>query len=141
MATFYQTCIYLCFGLIAFNLLFNFVDVFGAFTTTNPDVGVTVDEGNVLSELTGLTDASMNGLWLIAVGGTGIAAIGLAWITHSITPVGIHLFSTVFWTAYMRTITVVNYGGYIPGELIVVFTVITLLLFVAAVIGMLTGSG
>jgi len=143
---FFRTCIYICMSLILFTLVINFIDGTGAFPAdVESGQQVTTDQGSggALSVFTNLDDANMNAVWGIAVGLTGLGAIGLAWLTHSIAPVGIHLFSTVFWTSYIRAWGVVSVGGFTDdiGGLMLVFTVGILFLFIAAVVGILTGGG
>jgi hypothetical protein len=117
----------------------------GAFPTTEPGGLQITDTNSALSVLTGLDDPTMNGIWGIATGIGAIAAIGLAWITHSIIPVGIYLFSLVFWTAYLNAWSVISYGGFLdssPGpEFLLIATIGILFIFIAAIVGMLTGSG
>ena len=139
MISFFRVCLYICFALIAFTLFINFVDGLNAFPVESKAGMEDIDESNALSKLTGLSD-DMSAFWLIAVGGTGIGAIALAWLSHSITPVGIHIFSTVFWTSYTRANGVLNTGGYIPDEFLNVFLVLMLFVFIGAVVSMLTGG-
>ena len=139
--TFYQSAIYLCITIIIFTLAVNFVNSLDAFPIEEKQGVEGVTQENALSKLTGLKDPDMNNLWLLATG-IGLAVAGVAaWITKSIVPVGIVLFSDVFWTSWLRMNIVLNIGGYIPGELLLLFTVGVLFVFIAAVIGMLTGSG
>ena len=139
MGTFYRTSVYLCLALIVFTLAINFVNSLQAFDPYKS--GMTdVNEENALEQISGLS-GGMAGIWSIAVVGTGIGAIVLAWVTKQIIPIGIHLFSVVFWTSWIRMWTVTDIGGYIPGEFTILFFVGAIFIFIAAVIGMLTGSG
>jgi len=140
MNTFFRICFFMCLALITFNMLFLFVESTGAFPYSD-DKAIDIDDSNALSILTGLDDPSMNAIWAIATTGGAIGAITIAWITHSIAPIGIYLFSEIFWTSYIHTHNIVNVGGYVPESLIAVFTVGILFVFIAAIIGMLTGSG
>ena len=141
MNTFFRTCVYLCFALLLFTLVFNMVDATNAFPTEGtigPDIS---DEDSALSELTGLSDPNMNAIWVAVTTLAGLGALALAWLTHSITPIGLWLFGEVFWTSWIRTQSVLNFGSYLPAEFILIFTVGMMFLFIAAIIGMLTGSG
>ncbi len=83
----------------------------------------------------------MASLWALAIGVGAIGAIALVFISKQISPIGIYIFSTVFWTSWLKMNSVININGVMPVELMVIFTVAALFLFIAAIIGMLTGSG
>lgn len=140
--TFFKTAIYICFILLIFTLLLNFIDSTGGFNT-DLDVGTDIgSEDDVLNQLTGL-DSGMSTVWAVAVGAGGLIAVGLSFLTHSIVPVGIHLFSTVFWTSYTRLLSVVS-GISVFNDIegfVLIFSVCVVFLFIAAVVGILTGSG
>ena len=125
--------------MLLFSLCVSFIHGLGVFPVAdNPGLETTSD--NVLSQLT-LLDGDMSALWLSLVTIGGVTALGLAYLTHSVTPIGIHLFGTVFWTAYIRTSSILNTGGYIPADFLLIATVGMIFIFIAAIIGMLTGSG
>lgn len=139
MATFFRTCIYLSLALIVFSLSINFVNSLDAFTeyeAGNEDV----TSQNALEQLSGL-GGGMATLWGLAVGLGLAGAIALVFISKQISPIGIYLFSTVFWTSWIRMNVIINVNGAMPLELMALFTVAAMFLFVAAMIGMLTGSG
>ena len=140
MNTFFRICIYYCIGLLVFTLLFNLVNATGAFDI-NVNEGLQVsDSDSALGELTTLETPNMN--FLIGLIATGVAAgIVVGWVTQSIVPVGISIFGSVFWASFINTHSILSTGGYIPGELLLIITVCTALIFVAAIVGMLTGSG
>jgi len=139
MATFYRTSVYLCLSIIVFTLAINFVNSLQAFDPY--ESGMTdVNEENALEKISGLSGGMVN-IWAVALTLTGGAAIALAWVTKQITPIGIYLFSVVFWTSWIRMWTVTDIGGYIPGEFTILFFVGAIFIFIAAVVGMLTGSG
>ena len=83
----------------------------------------------------------MNYIWGGVVGLGLLASIGLAYLTHSVMPLGVYVFATVFWTMWIRTNMVLNTGGFVPGELLVILTGCVIFVFIAAVVGMFTGSG
>jgi len=142
MNTFFQTAFYLCLGLILFNVSFSLVAATDAFPTNVETVGQDIeDESDALEAFTGLDNPSMNFIWAAATAFSGIAAIGLAWITHSITPVGIWLFGEIFWTSWLHTQSILGLGDYVGPEFIAIITVVMVFLFIATIIGMLTGSG
>jgi len=126
-----------------FTLAINLVVSTGAFPikgTAGPDISST---GGSLEAITGLGDPNMNNIWLTVTTLGGIAAIGLVWISHSIVPIGLFLFSTIFWTSYIRAWSVINYGSVLTDvpEFTILFTVAILFVFIAAIIGILTGGG
>lgn len=141
MNTFFRMCIYICFALMFFSLVFNFVESTGAFSS-HMSMGQDIDSaGDAISSLTKLDDPDMNSIWAAVTLGSGIAAIALAWITHSVTPIGLWLFGEVFWTSWIRTQSIISIGGYLPENFILIFTVGMMFLFIAAIVGILTGSG
>ena len=140
MNTFFRICIYYCLALLVFTLLFNVINVTGAFDiNVNEGLQIT-DTDSALGELTMLATPNMG--FLIGLIATGVAAgIVVGWITQSIVPVGIGIFGSVFWASYINTHSILSMGGYIPGEVLLIITVCTALIFVAAIVGMMTGSG
>jgi len=140
MNTFFRICVFICFSLIIFNVVFALIDGLGAFPHEQGNPGPVFNEDNVLSIITGL-DGGMAGLWAGVVGLSFLGVVVLAAVTHSIIPIGLHLFSTVFWTSWIHTQGILNYGGFISSDLITVFFVGVLFVFIAAIIGILTGSG
>jgi hypothetical protein len=127
---------------ILFNVGFGLIESIDAFPLAEGDVPgrSDVDVDNVLSELTGLSDG-MESVWLLITSISAVGAVGLSMLTHSVAPIGVYLFSTVFWTSWIRTQSILSVGGYIPGEFLLLITIGMIFLFIAAVIGMLTGSG
>ena len=142
MNTFFRICIYYCLALLVFTLLFGLVNATGAF-------GIDVEEGlhisdtdSALGELSTLATPNMNYLIVLVAGGVA-AGLVAGVLTQSIVPVGISVFGSVFWASYINTYSVLSMGNpsYIPGELLLIITVCTVLIFIAAIVGMLTGSG
>ena len=129
--------------MILFNLAVAFVDGMDIFDASGAGTGEIAGEDVINTTSQGqFTD--MSNIWSLAF--TGILAGGgisilLAWATHSTTPIGIYIFSAVFWTSYLSTFSIFATGGYIPADFLNMFHVGSILLFTAAVIGMLTGSG
>jgi len=137
--SFFKIAIYLAISMIVFNLVVGYVGSLEVFPVESiPGTG-TVEENNALTTFTGLTDG-MEGVWLMVTTVTGITAIGLAILTRSWIPVGLHLFSTVFWTAYTKSNSILSVGGYVPGDFLAIFFIVMMFIFLAAVIAMLTGS-
>lgn len=141
MKTFFQIAVSLCLLMLFFSLTANFVASMDIFPNTT-GIGIDV-EGNsdALSQLTGLSSPTMNALFVGVTGLAFLGAVALSTVTHSVKPIGIHLFGAVFWTSWVRMTSILGYGGYVPDELLVVFTVGVVFVFIAAIIGMLTGGG
>ena len=146
MNTFFRICIFICIGIIIFTLSVNFVnsleteDGVKAFPVEY-ETKSNITNDNILSELTGLTDPNMNFVWLLVTSAGALVAVGVGIFTQSITPVGIYLFGNVFWTSWIRMFAVVNVGGMLPETFTFIFLAGSVFVFIAAVIGMLTGSG
>jgi len=126
--------------MIIFTLAVSFVQGLGAFPYQTPIGQQNISEENAVTQLTGLT-GGLNEAWLYASFlGAGLAILASI-LVKSFVPVGIYLFGLVFWTAYIRTFTIFSVGDYIPYSFLVIFSIGMIFIFMAAVIGMLTGSG
>jgi len=139
-----KTCLYICMLLIMFTLVINFVDSTSAFDTkVESGVETQTSDNDVLEVFTNNPDQTVNNIWLVAVGSALVGAAFLAAITHSIVPIGIHLFSTIFWTSYLRAWAVISAGGFTEdlGGFMIIFTAAVMFLFIGAIVSMLTGSG
>ena len=130
------------FGAILLNIGFGFIQGLGAFPLVEDEsIGINdVTTTNALTVLTGLS-GGMETMWALFLVAGAAASVFLAWATHSVVPIGIYLFSEVFWTSWIRTHSLLDFGGYIPADFLLLISVGMLFLFIAAVIGMLTGSG
>jgi len=98
------------------------------------------DTGTVLSDVTDLESPNMNYLWAIVIGGIA-AGLVAGWITHSIVPAGVFVFAGVFWASFINTHSILSYGNFIPTEFLTIITIVLVFVFIAAAVGMLTGSG
>lgn len=141
MNSFFRICIVICLLMLVFSLVANLISGLDVFPDVSP-VGISAEnEAGVLSSLTGLSDPNMNSIWLGVTGLSFLGAVALAALTRSMTPIGLHLFGTVFWTSWIRMSSVLSYGGYIPSDFLIVFTVGVMFVFIAAIIGLITGGG
>jgi len=139
--TFFRMSVYICFILLLISLCFNVVNTFDAFGVTDVPSGIDLgDTEVVLSHTTSLATPNMN--YIIGLVGLGVAfGVGVGYLTSSIVPVGIGIFGSVFWASFYNTYTVLQVGSYVPQEILTMFTICTVLIFAAAIIGMTTGSG
>jgi len=136
----FKICIGFTLLLLAFSLMANFLSVLEVFPhTTNIGLDVDSNEG-ALQILTGLDEPNMQYIFLGVTGLTFIGAVALCYLTKQIIPIGIHLFGVIFWTSWIRMTSALGYGGYMPVELLAVFTIGTMFIFIGAIIGMLTGN-
>ena len=141
MNTFFRICVYFCIALMVFTLLLNFVAATGAFSYTPDDAGKEItDTGTVLEDVTALEEPNMDYLWLLVVGGIG-AGLVVGALTHSVVPAGIFVFGSIFWASFINVHGILSIGGFIPTDLLTIFTVGVVFIFIAAIVGMLTGSG
>jgi len=148
MNTFFRMCVVICLGLLVFTLALSYVDSTGAFPTGGSDLGQEIgDTGTSLEHTTDLEEPNMNWLWAsIIVGvGAGIAlAAGSRYIGANVNATvlaGLSVFSTVFWASFIKTHSILSIGNFIPGAMLTIFSILTGFVFIAAIIGMLTGSG
>lgn len=140
MSTFYRMCVYICIGLLVFTLILNYVQSTDAFPIGGQAGQSITGTETALEEATDLAEPNMNYLWGIVIGGIA-AGLVVGAITHSIVPAGLFVFSGVFWASYINTHMVLSYGGYIPGDFLMIFLVVIVFIFIAACVGILTGSG
>ena len=139
--TLLQTCLYITLSLIAVMYFINFVGSMGIFSQT--ETGQPIDEStDVWSLATDIT--GIKGVFGIAIGAGLALGIGLSFLTHSIAPVGISLYSSVFWSAYSGTLGLFEIGGYMNDfgmmGVVVIITALLLLIWAGSVVGVLTGS-
>jgi len=139
--TLLQTCLYITLSLIGVMLFINFVGAMGVFsqTETGTPIGEATDIWGLATEITGIDT-----IFGIAIGaGLGLG-IGLSFLTHSIAPVGISLYSSIFWSAYSKTLSLFDVGNYMNdfgmAGVVVIVTAILLMVWAGSVIGVLTGS-
>lgn len=139
--TYYQISVQIVFLMLIFSLLASFIAGFGGFPFTE-ELGISLNsDSSFLTKLTGLEDANMNAIFIGVTGLTFLGAVGLAVATRSVTPIGLHLYSLVFWTSWTKLSVILSYGGYIPNGFLIIFTVGVMVVFIAAIVGMLTGAG
>jgi hypothetical protein len=141
-STLFQTCFWVSIGMVCALGGIAYVsslDIWGGVDViSGPDIGDTT--GNAFQVVTGL-DGGMEFVWGLAVVLGGVGSLTLAWITNQTTPIGIYLFETVIWTAYIRSMTVItNYTSDVDG-FILMMTFSMVFLTTGAVAGMLSGSG
>ena len=132
--------IYMTITLLVFTLAINFVDSLNVFPISL-STGMQIDNStNAIAVVTGNSDNTINSLWTIGVGlGAGAALLG-AFVSKSATPIALYIFGSIFWTSYLRALSIITFGGYIPTEYITMFTVGVVFLFVAAFISILAGG-
>jgi len=141
MNSFFRIAVMICMLLLVFTMVANFIQGLNAFPVEgSPGVDVSSTD-NALSSLTGLDNPNMNYVFLGVTSLALLGTIALAYFTRSMIPIGLFFFGEVFWTSWIRFTSVFSYGGYIPGDFILIFTVGVMFIFIAAVIGLLTGGG
>lgn len=137
--SFFRFCIYICLCMIALSLVINFVNGLNAFPTKMSGGMSVKDTSNALEQLTGLT-GGMESIWLLFTSLGAIGAVALAIAIGSFIPIAIYIYGTVFWTSFIRASSVLSFGGYIPSDLILIFSVIIMFVFIASCIGMTTAD-
>ncbi len=116
--TFFQTCIYICIGLIVFTLAINFVSATGVFDPVSS--GVPADDTSGTFE--GFTGGfSMDLMWITVLSIAGLASVAVAILMHSAIPVGVYIFSAVFWASYGNALGVLG-GLSIPSGFLLMGT-------------------
>jgi len=110
---------------------------------TKVDTGMAMDLSSadgVFKTVTGLTGGAQ-WVWLTIITAGGLGALVVAKLTQSTNMIGVYLFSTVLWTSWIKCLSVIDIGNWVPLEFKVLFTFGVMFLYVGAIIGMLTGSG
>jgi hypothetical protein len=141
----FQVCFLICITLLLFTLSLNLISglgVFGFGEVSSPELEGTTE--SLFTRLSGF-EGGMGTVWAVVTTAAGVLSVAAAVLMRSTTPIGIYLFSAVFWTSYTRFIGFVNINnlfvtGVLSGFLLIV-TVGLLFIWVGALIGMLTGSG
>jgi hypothetical protein len=133
--------------LIVFNLTWCFIYSLGVFNIENPSFSANSSE-EVLEKTTGIKGGmesvfkfATTGLFPIGALAVVVTGTALGMMLKSPVPLGICLFGLVFWGSYWATYNIINLGGFVPMEFMMIATGGVVFLFVASVVGMLTGSG
>lgn len=149
MNTFTSFCVGACIFMIFFGMSIGFIGLMGAFPT-----GLTTGftPGNSTETVTGLT-GNVTGVmghfnfWDLWGATTGLAlggALAIGILTKSTNMIGTWVFGTFFWSSWGSMLTVFYTFDFLSsGAGLMLITMITVgmaFIFVAAVIGMLSGS-
>lgn len=145
MKTLFQTCVIICITMIVFTLAINFVSGLGVFETYESGFDSSGDTDTIFNSTTNLESddggSGMDALWAAVLGGAGLGAIVLAWVTRSPVIIGVYIFSAIFWASYINALSVININNWIPAGFLLIGTVAMVFIFGGAVAGMLSGSG
>jgi len=139
--TFFQICVNICLCLVILTLSINFVVELNIFPV---DMGSGLTPSDTTNEtmenITGRIGGVQN-IWLMVYTGAGIGGLVIAWITRSTTVLGVYIFGAVFWISYIRCLSILNLGQYLPVGFIMIGTTAMGFVFIGAIAGMLSGSG
>ena len=146
--SFFQLCVYICIGLIVFNLSISFVAGLGAFDTSTPAGMIRGNTTDAKMENLSINATGMNDIWDVIFNPLGLATIGalaggvaVMILTQSVTFLGLYIFFTTYWGSYLIAISTLNLFSYMPAAFLLLITVPIAFIFVAAIIGILAGSG
>ena len=128
--SFFRTATYLSLGVILFSFSIIFISSLDVFPT----------EAVGGSAITGL-DPNLDWVWGTIVSFGSLLTLVICYVLRSAVPLGIYLFGAVYWTSWIHAQAIFSTGGYIPGGFILLFTIGVGFVFVASIIGMLSGSG
>ena len=145
--SFFQICIIFSILLITFStsiIFINALDVFGSEVEAGIDIESGDTSDNVFTKITGLSGGAQY-IWATIMTISGIIMIAVAILMHSAVPVGVWIFSSVFWTSYTGLIGVININGIFTEEpllyFLLIFTVGLTFVWMGALAGMFSGSG
>jgi len=143
MQNFFSVCIYLTIGLMVFCLALNFFVVLNIFGVgqIGPEMGnnSSADVQRFTQNPEFPSGMTMGAIWAIVLSASTGVGILLSWLTQDASLLGVFIFSGVFWSSYINAMTIINAMLVIPGVILGLFTVPIFFLFIAAVIGMLSG--
>lgn len=141
LSSFFQKCIYFTVIIFIFTLLVNFIIALNIFGVVAIGPATGGDPSGYIEETFNIKLTTTD-IWSIAFGAAAIGAIGIGFLTQSTTVVGVYLFSVVFWTGFLSMYN--SFGYLFVGTMSMFFGIgfaIVLIVFIAAIIGMLSGSG
>ena len=158
--TFFQICIYFCICMLIFGLSASFIAMSDFYTTSQElpvAVNITKTGNQTIADITSPNrdkelniedekeDYTFNTIWDILYGAGAAAILGtilLAALFKDVKIIGVWIFGVVFWAAFWNLLTILSIGGTIvPAGIITIITGAVGVIFIAAVVGMLTGSG
>jgi hypothetical protein len=133
---------YLSIILIIFSILIGFVNglhVFPVDYQLGPQNSGTTESTfmSSIGTITGL-GGSLAALWVFCMGAGAIASGGLSILTQSWTPFAIYLFTSIFWTSFIKASSV--FSMFIPAGFLLAITVGITFIFIGAIIKILGSS-
>ena len=146
ISTLFHQCIYISIIILIFTLCANFMSVFMFQSHAipvpinmgkAPATGTDATNQTFISMVEGIT--GLSSLWLLGLGVGTLAAGALSILTRQTTPIAAYLFGAVFWTSYIRCLSV--FAAYVPSSITILFTVSITFLFAGAIIGIFGYSG
>lgn len=140
MDNLFQLCFFYCLFLSLFMIAISIVNDLNLFTPVASGVsiaGKTPD--NIFAEITGF-HGGMEYVWTALLSATGFIVLIVVKITQSTALIGIYLLSIIFWTSFTKFYSVVNINNWIPSNIITLFVVGSMFIWVGAIIGMLTSN-
>lgn len=151
MNTFSSLCIGACIFMIFIGFSFGFIDAMGAFPTgkTSPFNPSSDTSTGMLTNLTGNVSGTPGSIswsmfWGAATGVTLLAAGVFSVLTGTTNMLGVYLFGTFFWSSWASLVGILYQFDFLTSSAgLILLTMITVgmgVMFVGAVIGMLSGS-
>lgn len=128
-----------------FVLVFNFIfglNIFSNVSAGLPTYGNISDFKTVTKSPQYTGGIVMDNLWVTILLGS-LGGMAIAVLLQSTSILGIYIFCFTFWAAYGNLLSILSIGGYLlpVWGFVSIGTGIMLFIFIAAVIGMTTGSG
>ena len=134
MNTFNSFCIAACVFMIFVGMATVVVTSLGVFPSTT---SIDTSESQSKYDVTSIT------VWSSGITIGSILTAGISLLTRSTNLMGICIFGTIFWTSWLSLIPIFNTGGFLNNTtgvaLIAMITFGMTIMFIGAVIGMLTG--
>jgi len=124
-----------------FILVFNFVVALSVFGNTSIGPVVGDNPENYASSVFGMP-LSYTDIWKVGAGIAVGGAVLIAIATGSMIAVGVYLYGSVFWTGFSSMFFIIS--PMFTGAMSMFFGIgfaIMIVIFIASVVGMLTGSG
>jgi len=137
LTNYFRIAIYFCLVMIIFTLAVNFVSALNIFSAVPTGISSSGTPQDIFSEISGFS-GGVQYIWVLLLTMAGLFVVFMAKVFNDKAIIGVYIFSAIFWTSFNRCLSVINIGNFIPGDLLTIFVVALLFVWVAAIIGMLT---
>ena len=147
MKSFFQICVFITICMFLFTLSVQYVNGLGIYGDISIQSGSALGDAynETIQNATVSPDYSdginLTTVWALVLTAAGAAGILVAWITRSTAIIGVFIFSAAFWASYVNTLGILQIGGFVDPNFVLIGTAGMGMVWIGAVAGMLSGSG